>query len=323
MGNFKKDTFENIIDDYLDHGEESVLYKYLREGRLKEKCDKADADARDKLIKKAALDLMYNVGYSIPGRVFDRRKAYLEEGSWNGTLTEKEKKEYLDKFDGKKYNGKKTRKKSKDGTNTGKKNSNKENGAIGRGNNTLLDLLNRWYMDRDYSWAGTQVTKSSVQGPTLEECQNLFEILSASKECENVAVPLRIDPMVGGGVYIVGKKVYGYRGDLFPYSNNYHCGLGILCPEKTEYGLEMTLDQGADNGFPDVSEAFKFFENDDTGMVTLREDFNGKASVPEDIPEVFASYFGTRRRNRIDAELEEGIEEEIEKNKQWFTKKEL
>ncbi len=304
MGAFRKETFENIIDDYLDRGEESVLYKYLREGRLKEKCDKADATAQKRLIRKAAVDLMYNVGYSIASRAFDRRKADLEYGLRNDGLTEKELKEYQSRYEGKKYNAKKG------------KRTTKENGSIGRGNNTLLDLLDRWYDEVGPSNGGIYQGVSASQQPDLNACQSLFELLSRSRDFEEAAVPLKVDPLVGGGVYIVGKLLFGDKGDMFPYGDNYHCGLGILYPD-IDYGLEMLLDPGENSGFPNVSEAFAFFEHDGSRMERL-QGFNGKA--PKGVPDIFKKYFQSDHGLGIDDELEAGIDEEIERNKQRFTK---
>ncbi len=304
MGVFKQETFERIIDDYLDNGEDSVLYKYLREGRLKEKCDRADATTQRRLIRKAAVDLMYNVGYSIAARAFDKRKADLEYGLRNDGLSPKELRQYKKRYEGKKYNAKKGNR------------TTKENGSIGRGNNTLLDLLDRWFEEEGTAAGGFYPGKNSAQEPDLDACQSLFEQLSRSRKYEEVAVPLKVDPLVGGGVYIVGKLLFGDKGDMFPYGDNYHCGLGILYPD-IDYGLEMLLDPGENSGFPNVSEAFALFEHDGSRMERL-QGFNGRA--PKGVPEFFLKYFQSDHVPGIVDELEAGIDEEIEKNKQRFEK---
>lgn len=59
--------FEDIRADYLDRGSGSVLYRFLKEGKLKEKCESEPAKEEAR-IEKAAVDLMYNHGYPLSKR---------------------------------------------------------------------------------------------------------------------------------------------------------------------------------------------------------------------------------------------------------------
>lgn len=78
MGRFREETFIRIRNDYNAHkpsGRGSFLYQYLLNGKMKDKCADAKSSAEvDSIIKKAATDLMYNLGYPLSENVVPKDK---------------------------------------------------------------------------------------------------------------------------------------------------------------------------------------------------------------------------------------------------------
>lgn len=80
MGRFREETFIRIRNDYNEHrpsGRGSFLYRYLLEGKMKEKCEGIKSQEKiDAIIHKAATDLMYNLGYPLSENIVpkDRRR---------------------------------------------------------------------------------------------------------------------------------------------------------------------------------------------------------------------------------------------------------
>ena len=66
MKKFRDIVFEDIRSDYNNNGERSFLYGYMRDGKLKDKCEKNPAKEKS-LVHRAVTDLMYNYGYRLSG----------------------------------------------------------------------------------------------------------------------------------------------------------------------------------------------------------------------------------------------------------------
>ncbi|MBO4375239.1 MAG: hypothetical protein J5829_09055 [Lachnospiraceae bacterium] len=78
----RDEIFEEIRNDYRINGKDSFLYRYLRKGKMKEKCEEEPAK-EGTLIHKSATDLMYNLGYPLA----KKSSAGQRNGAGSGTRT--------------------------------------------------------------------------------------------------------------------------------------------------------------------------------------------------------------------------------------------
>ncbi len=242
MGSLRDRIFSEIRSDYNQNEKDSFLYRYLRNGKLKEKCDK-NPEKEKAIIHKAATDLMYNMGYAL---------AAAKGRSQNRNTS--------------------------------------------RSHNTALDLIDAWWEENP----GTPGIGDDSDLPA-ETYQNMFNIMNREKKTKAL-IPVKIDPAVGTGVYIVGRDLY--PAGCFPYDKSYSCGIGIIgewdAPDNGD-GVCVYMNVPEEGGdFPDIKEALEWYRDYfageyDTYLGTIRE-WNG--DKPGDAPKAFSKFFGGNRDDR-------------------------
>ncbi len=307
MGKLKDTVFNEIRADYVTNEKDSFLYRFLLEGKLKEKCSGVSVQKKDQMVRKAAIDLMYNLGYPIAAekRVakaranvedieteFARKKVKLIEYNMknpNKRLDiEKAKKEVETK-----------RQKALSEAEDKKKNS---KGRKSQHNNTALELIDAWCTQRGFSGNDEKEIPE-------EDCERMYEILVNIEESEYAIIPLRVNKMVGGGVYIVGDgllKTDGPRG---------YCQLILYLPKTVqknsneEFYFTICPD---DRGFDNVRTALDFYDNGVNTEIKMIRSMNEAA--PDGTPDTFMRYFVNDKDDEpIDWRFDEGLtEEELE-----------
>ena len=290
MSTLRDTVFLDIRKEYNNKGSDSFLYRYLRAGKLKEKCD-ADPQNEANYIHKAATDLMYNLGYPLAQKVFKEQA--------DPTLSQKE----IEQIERAREKRRERYKKKKEENSGKQKEENNgtpksEKAKQPRTHNTVLDLMDAWYADthrRNNAGPQSLFPENEI---SETDYQKLFDELNKAKKTKAI-VPVRIDPLSGEGLYIAGKDLFP-KGE-FRYSEKYSCGLCII----SLFGIETgDVNQGASLGFgfdPDttigaptnVSEAIKFFENlyirEDRSYMEEVWDLNGE--MPDNCPESLKIYF--------------------------------
>lgn len=286
MGKLKDTIFNEIRSDYVINKSDSFLYKYLVEGKMKDKCKGADKAKRDKIIHKAATDLMYNNGYPLKAQKnVERLKSELADYDMVGTDTRK-KLVRVNQLEERLAEA--TAEQAED------------KGRGGKHTNTALDLVDQWYT--------LHGIRSQEDVVSVEQCQKLFDILQKLPKYDNVIIPLQIDKLVGAGVYILGNR----RAPGVTRRGSGNCIIAIVIPDADgeEYAIRI-----CDEGYDDVETAFDFFSN--TSYKETMEDlslWNGES--PDGIPVVFRKYFESdededdfERFGPVDELTEEDLEE--------------
>ncbi|MBR4767719.1 MAG: hypothetical protein IK088_01960 [Lachnospiraceae bacterium] len=227
--------FREIREEYNARGDRSFLYSWLRNGKLREKCEENPAKEAA-IVHKTATDLMYNLGYPLA-----------------------EKREKTE--------------------------------ARSRTHNTALDLIDAWYSERGHTSSAFSESAADVS-----ELQKLFIMLNEGRYTEAL-IPVKVDRITGGGLYIVGKALYPEH--RFPYDDHYSCGLCIIAEWRRSadksgvslnYGDFGNEDLGA---CKNVKDALSFFENSlSENMVDyLNEMQNLNRYMPANCPESLKQYF--------------------------------
>lgn len=294
MNTLRDTVFLDIRKEYNNKGSASFLYRYLREGKLKEKCD-ADPENEAKHIHKAATDLMYNLGYPLAQKIF---KEFADPTLSQKEIEEKEKARQQRR---ERY---RRQKEEKNGTPNGlppKKDSAgktpKEKRP--RSHNTALDLMDAWYADTLRRKSSGPLALFSENEINEADYQTLFEELNKAGKT-GVIIPVKIDPLSGEGLYILGKDLFP-KGE-FQYDGGYSCGFAIISLFQIEtdknYGasLNFSFDQYANLGAPTlVSEAIKFFDNyineDRANSGYMDEVWSRNGEMPQSCPESLKIYF--------------------------------
>ncbi len=258
-------VFEDIRSDYNYKGDNSLLYRFFREKKQAEKNNKSKNESqqeemivqKDK-IAKAALDFMYNHGYSLA----KGKSNYVDYAT--GNLTEKETERRSTN-----YKEKKT--------------------AKSRTSSTVLDLFDAWYLER-----GDLALGSFKNRVSEKDYQNLFDLLKNDINRKKVLIPVSIDSVTGAGLYIMGKDLFPF--DEWTYDRGIFCGLCVvslweltqskgayLCYEYKDYLTKCTS----------IADAVKFFENDlgINRVDFLNQIYNFNGNSPESCPNNLKKYF--------------------------------
>ena len=313
MGKLKDTVFNEIRADYVANENSSFLYRFLLEGKLKEKCSGVSVQKRDQIVRKAAIDLMYNLGYPIAAeKRVAKARASVEDFETEFAREEEKLLDYYLKNPDKKPNIKEIkleaeakRQKTLSEAEDKKKNS---KGRNSQNRNTALELIDAWCTQRGFS------TRNEDEIP-VEDCEKLFEILSGIEEGEYAVIPLRVNKMVGGGVYIVGN------GWLESEDPRGYCQLIIYLPKtvmKKSNGEYIFTICPEDSGFYDVRTVFDFYDNGINDAIDNFREWNETA--PKGVPDTFMRYF----INDIDEEtIEQGFSAELTEEELELSKKEL
>jgi hypothetical protein len=303
MGKLKDFVFNEVRSDYVINRKDSFLYKFLLEGKMKDKCCGLDQNKQEKVIHKAATDLMYNLGYPLSAeKNVEKLKSELADYD-NVKQKARERMAAASINEAARINKKVIEKEQSLNERLAEAEAEriKDKGREKRHNNTALDLADMWY---------TQYGIRNHEGnhASIEECQELYDILKRQAAYKNVIVPVRIDSDAGTGVYIIGSE-YKIPSKM---KNKMHCNIVILTPCIEESTFSIRVD---DEGYEDMETAFDFFENTvhKNGMEFISFG-NGKS--PDGIPKVFKKYFEddeedkfNTEMNRIDILTKEDIEE--------------
>ncbi len=284
--------FDDIRSDYNKSGKASFLYQYLREGKLKERCDKNPGKEKA-LIHKAATDFMYNMGYPLAKEKKDEAQpidpdAYTEMADG---LTFEEENRRLNVLDPHRLTEEQEGKSRKQAEEAEKAKKAEEKPSPSRTKNTALDMIDAWYSQR-----GCRLPEMSGSVASEEEYQKLFVALNNSK-CTSAFVPVRIDPVTGAGLFILGRDYYpeGY----FPVSRNYSCAFCIISfwsfDKDDPSGVRLECGTTKENvgKCDDVKEALKFFEAElgENRQDGLFEIVNCNGNKPEQCPKSLEIYF--------------------------------
>ena len=103
MKSFKDDIFNRIRDDYIENGENSVLYQYILKNEIKEDVLKKDEKFIDEEVRKLAKRRMYDYGYPITGKESSRSSNNSALNLIDEFLREKSDERYFDDFDPEPY----------------------------------------------------------------------------------------------------------------------------------------------------------------------------------------------------------------------------
>ncbi len=287
MGKFKDSVFDSIRADYIANGKDSVLYRFLLEGKMKEKCKGVTPKKRDQMIHKVATDLMYNLGYPLAAeKKVSEAKIDIAEFEENYS-TKSKKEDYWYKEDKETPEEKKNKAKNmiQDKLHAAEQNKKIATGRKSMHNNTALELIDKWYaVHGDTSFSGGDVIN--------EECEKLYNILRKDKKAEYAIVPIRINKQVGGGVYIIGNEIE-VSNDFLGGQRGY-CRIVVWVPTIPSDGTTRFIMELSDE-YDYVDTALDFYENA-VAHNSLQEIINMNETAPNGIPEAFMIYFDNADR---------------------------
>ncbi len=297
MGALRDEIFGAIREDYRKYGKYSFLYKYLRNGKLKDKCDK-DPGNEEKFVHKAATDLMYNYGF--PLAVKTGKSTYDVFAFSSEEIQKKEKKREQNR----KYRENKKRENGQAGKSYG------SGPAKVRNSNAELDLMDAWY--ETYG----QTKAAMMDDDTIDAYQKLYEALNAAGR-RNAFIPIVTDPMTGTGVYIVGRDLYASDED-FIYGENYACGIRVIgnwdYDPEVGIGLYMS-DPDTDfrtpsMNYPSVREAMNWYRSAflSDPMDSIRE---WNRDMPDGAPKQFTTYFQNAEGDAAFERIDESERNEV------------
>ncbi len=129
-----------------------------------------------------------------------------------------------------------------------------------------LELLDLW-VKRYGSWPKEKERTSSTEETSREDCEKIYHALRAS-HCDDVLCPLRVDPLTGVGVYVVGKRYYEDAYEKMNLKRKLQqdpncCCLDILLPDPETgkwRGNVLTIDPDSFWFYDSLDEALEDYE---------------------------------------------------------------